>query len=218
MLQGDSDPSGKGKIRAKKASSKYNEEISSDSETEGFVSDVAHFALCINHSFYIWSWAECDCVSSLSPDIPRKRRSNEEHEYEETPQEKKLRLAKVYLDQLKEEGKPCAIYNMVWNDRIWLCIYCNTSSQQRKIKQKRTHLRQIWSLEDFKKKWWECLQCRRVYLPHETLTRSVFLPTTLLFSSLGSCFPSTSNSNPNPDGLIPLIYQRFFFIIIIALS
>lgn len=40
MLQGDGDASGKSKIRAKKASSKYNEEISSDSETERLVSDV----------------------------------------------------------------------------------------------------------------------------------------------------------------------------------
>lgn len=36
---------------------------------------------------------------------PKKRQSNEEYEYEETPQEKKLRLAKLYLEQLKEEGK-----------------------------------------------------------------------------------------------------------------
>ncbi|XP_034725083.1 U3 small nucleolar RNA-interacting protein 2 isoform X1 [Etheostoma cragini] len=38
-----------------------------------------------------------------SPVVPRKRQSNEEVDYEETPQEKKLRLAKLYLDQLKEE-------------------------------------------------------------------------------------------------------------------
>ncbi len=36
---------------------------------------------------------------------PKKRQTHEETEYEETPQEKKLRLAKLYLDQLKEEGK-----------------------------------------------------------------------------------------------------------------
>lgn len=29
----------------------------------------------------------------------------EEQDYEETPQEKKLRLAKLYIEQLKEEGK-----------------------------------------------------------------------------------------------------------------
>ncbi|KAA8593377.1 hypothetical protein FQN60_009493 [Etheostoma spectabile] len=40
-----------------------------------------------------------------SPVVPRKRQSNEEVDYEETPQEKKLRLAKLYLEQLKEEGK-----------------------------------------------------------------------------------------------------------------
>uniref|UniRef100_A0A3Q4BJN7 U3 small nucleolar RNA-interacting protein 2 n=1 Tax=Mola mola TaxID=94237 RepID=A0A3Q4BJN7_MOLML len=51
----------------RKPNSRYNEEISSDSETDG------------------------------------KRQSNKEHEYEETPQEKKLRLAKLYLDQLKED-------------------------------------------------------------------------------------------------------------------
>merc|ERR1711962_328264 len=68
----DGDSGGKSKMRAKKPNSKYNEEISSDSETE-------------------------------SPIEPRKRQSNEEVEYEETPQEKKLRLAKHYLEQLKEE-------------------------------------------------------------------------------------------------------------------
>lgn len=35
---------------------------------------------------------------------PKKRHPVEEQEYEETPQEKKLRLAKLYIDQLKEEG------------------------------------------------------------------------------------------------------------------
>uniref|UniRef100_A0A8C9YXX7 U3 small nucleolar RNA-interacting protein 2 n=1 Tax=Sander lucioperca TaxID=283035 RepID=A0A8C9YXX7_SANLU len=38
-----------------------------------------------------------------SPVVPRKRHSKEEIDYEETPQEKKLRLAKLYLEQLKEE-------------------------------------------------------------------------------------------------------------------
>ncbi|XP_049440555.1 U3 small nucleolar RNA-interacting protein 2 isoform X1 [Epinephelus fuscoguttatus] len=38
-----------------------------------------------------------------SPVVPRKRQSNEEIDYEETPQEKKLRLAKLYLEQLREE-------------------------------------------------------------------------------------------------------------------
>ncbi|XP_074533771.1 U3 small nucleolar RNA-interacting protein 2 isoform X2 [Halichoeres trimaculatus] len=37
------------------------------------------------------------------PAAPRKKASNEEQEFDETPQEKKLRLAKLYLDQLKEE-------------------------------------------------------------------------------------------------------------------
>uniref|UniRef100_A0AAQ5ZEX7 U3 small nucleolar RNA-interacting protein 2 n=1 Tax=Amphiprion ocellaris TaxID=80972 RepID=A0AAQ5ZEX7_AMPOC len=69
--KGDGDPAGKGKVRAKKPN-KYNEEISSESETE-------------------------------SPAVPKKRQSNEEHVYEETPQEKKLRLAKLYLEQLKDE-------------------------------------------------------------------------------------------------------------------
>ncbi|KAM7422730.1 hypothetical protein PAMA_010669 [Pampus argenteus] len=68
----DGDPGGKNKIRAKKTNSKYNEEISSDSETE-------------------------------SPIEPKKRQSKEDVEYEETPQEKKLRLAKLYLEQLKAE-------------------------------------------------------------------------------------------------------------------
>ncbi|XP_070700681.1 U3 small nucleolar RNA-interacting protein 2 isoform X1 [Pempheris klunzingeri] len=70
--KGDGDSGGKSKVREKKPNSKYNEEISSDSETE-------------------------------SPVVAKKRQSNEENEYEETPQEKKLRLAKRYLDQLRQE-------------------------------------------------------------------------------------------------------------------
>lgn len=70
--KGEGDATGKSKVLGKKASSKYNEEISSDSETEG-------------------------------PEVSRKRQSQEERDYGETPQEKKLRLAKLYLDQLKEE-------------------------------------------------------------------------------------------------------------------
>ncbi|KAM6980715.1 U3 small nucleolar RNA-interacting protein 2 [Aplochiton taeniatus] len=58
--------------KSKKISSRHNEEISSDSETE-------------------------------SPALAKKRKSNLEEEYDETPQEKKLRLAKLYLDQLRDE-------------------------------------------------------------------------------------------------------------------
>nr|XP_057937633.1 U3 small nucleolar RNA-interacting protein 2 isoform X2 [Doryrhamphus excisus] len=68
--KGDGDSGGK--VKSKKLNSKYNEEISSDSETE-------------------------------SPVVGKKRQSKNEHEYDETPQEKKLRLAKLYLSQLKEE-------------------------------------------------------------------------------------------------------------------
>ncbi|XP_071383110.1 U3 small nucleolar RNA-interacting protein 2 isoform X1 [Centroberyx affinis] len=68
----DGDSGGNSKGRAKKPNSKYNEEISSDSEAE-------------------------------SPAVHKKRQANEEHEYEETPQEKKLRLAKHYLEQLRDE-------------------------------------------------------------------------------------------------------------------
>lgn len=45
-LQGDGGPGGKSKIRAKKPSSKYNEEISSDSETERSVSDAVLLDRC----------------------------------------------------------------------------------------------------------------------------------------------------------------------------
>lgn len=45
-----------------------------------------------------------------SPEVSRKRQSQEDRDYGETPQEKKLRLAKLYLDQLKEEGKPRATH------------------------------------------------------------------------------------------------------------
>ena len=36
---------------------------------------------------------------------PRKRQPVVQQGYDETPQEKKLRLAKLYIDQLKEEGE-----------------------------------------------------------------------------------------------------------------
>ncbi|XP_078517271.1 U3 small nucleolar RNA-interacting protein 2 isoform X2 [Lissotriton helveticus] len=58
----------------KKIVSRHNEEISSDSETEGFPEHEK-----------------------------RKKGRNEEEEIEETPQEKKLRLAKQYLEQLREQ-------------------------------------------------------------------------------------------------------------------
>lgn len=41
VLQGDGESGKTSKVRTKKPNSRYNEEISSDSETEGLVSDVA---------------------------------------------------------------------------------------------------------------------------------------------------------------------------------
>ncbi|XP_061583280.1 U3 small nucleolar RNA-interacting protein 2 isoform X2 [Cololabis saira] len=70
--KGDGGADGKNKLRAKKPNAKYNEEISSDSETE-------------------------------SPVVSKKRQVHAENDFDETPQDKKLRLAKLYLDQLKEE-------------------------------------------------------------------------------------------------------------------
>ncbi|XP_037535279.1 U3 small nucleolar RNA-interacting protein 2 isoform X2 [Nematolebias whitei] len=71
--KGDGGSGGNIKLIAKKNIHKFNEEISSDSETE-------------------------------SPAVTKRRRqAKEEIKYEETPQEKKLRLAKLYLEQLKEE-------------------------------------------------------------------------------------------------------------------
>uniref|UniRef100_A0A8D3BUF3 U3 small nucleolar RNA-interacting protein 2 n=1 Tax=Scophthalmus maximus TaxID=52904 RepID=A0A8D3BUF3_SCOMX len=67
-------PKRKSKVRAKKPNAKFNEEISSDSEAERWIS-CAHF-----------------CELQPVEDI----------DYAETPQEKKLRLAKLYLEQLKE--------------------------------------------------------------------------------------------------------------------
>ncbi|KAM9408730.1 U3 small nucleolar RNA-interacting protein 2 isoform 2-T2 [Pholidichthys leucotaenia] len=72
-VQSDGDSAESKKVQAKKHNSKLNEEISSDSETE------SHAAL------------------------EKKPSKEKEIEYDETPQEKKLRLAKLYLEQLKEE-------------------------------------------------------------------------------------------------------------------
>lgn len=53
--------------------------------------------------------SDSGCVFILfflcSPNMSKKRQAKEEIEFEETPQEKKLRLAKLYLEQLKEEGR-----------------------------------------------------------------------------------------------------------------
>uniref|UniRef100_A0A665TQ70 U3 small nucleolar RNA-interacting protein 2 n=1 Tax=Echeneis naucrates TaxID=173247 RepID=A0A665TQ70_ECHNA len=65
FIKSKSNPKLSKKGKNTKPNSKYNVEISSDSDTEG--------------------------------------QANEENEYDETPQEKKLRLAKLYLEQLKEE-------------------------------------------------------------------------------------------------------------------
>uniref|UniRef100_A0A663F3N0 U3 small nucleolar RNA-interacting protein 2 n=1 Tax=Aquila chrysaetos chrysaetos TaxID=223781 RepID=A0A663F3N0_AQUCH len=42
-----------------------------------------------------------------SPSLGRRRREAAEEEVEETPQEKKLRLAKLYLEQLRQHGESC---------------------------------------------------------------------------------------------------------------
>lgn len=56
--------------------------------------------------------------------MPRKRQSHEEAEYAETPQEKKLRLAKLYLDQLKEEGElVLSIRHGGANITVSACVY-----------------------------------------------------------------------------------------------
>ncbi|TNN84402.1 U3 small nucleolar RNA-interacting protein 2 [Liparis tanakae] len=85
MIDGDS--AVKSKLRAKKANSRRNEEISSDSETE-------------------------------SPVVSRKRQPKEQIDYDETPQEKKLRLAKLYLDQLRDEEDDKAEDNTFETDLI----------------------------------------------------------------------------------------------------
>lgn len=138
VLQGEGDATGRGKVLGKKAGSKYNEEISSDSETEGLVSDIAlTFKCCTSHSFTFFKIGlqrlSCTMIVTVfclrSPEVSRKRQSQEERDYGETPQEKKLRLAKLYLDQLKEEGKPCATHSGIfWNVRIGQCVHCYMSS------------------------------------------------------------------------------------------
>lgn len=37
-------------------------------------------------------------------DPSRRKQDDEDYEIDETPQDKKLRLAKLYLEQLREEG------------------------------------------------------------------------------------------------------------------
>lgn len=72
----------------KKAGSKLNEEISSDSETESFTEEK------------------------------RKKKQDEDEEIEETAQEKKLRLAKLYLEQLRQHEEENAEQDAFQNDLI----------------------------------------------------------------------------------------------------
>lgn len=85
----------------KKPNSKYNEEISSESETERFVSGAV-LGWIQQSTTLILAIYICFFYSNVEP---KKRHPIEEQENEETPQEKKLRLAKLYIDQLKEEGE-----------------------------------------------------------------------------------------------------------------
>lgn len=49
-----------------------------------------------------------DSIPSSHSLAPRKTEEEEEEELEETAQEKKLRLAKLYLEQLRQQGEPLA--------------------------------------------------------------------------------------------------------------
>lgn len=52
------------------------------------------------------------CAPSRSPAFspaPRRTEEEEQEELEETAQEKKLRLAKLYLEQLRQQGGPLAL-------------------------------------------------------------------------------------------------------------
>lgn len=85
--------------------------------------------ICINQN-------ECLFYSNVEP---KKRRPVEEQEYEETPQEKKLRLAKLYIDQLKEEGEFA----------LWIKIYNFTQYKHGYLLYKITFLRGTES------RWWD---------------------------------------------------------------
>lgn len=64
---------------------------------------------------------------------PKRRQSNQETEYDETPQEKKLRLAKLYLDQLKEEGKlvlPLQHGGINFTISTCMCLLCDLISSE----------------------------------------------------------------------------------------
>lgn len=45
------------------------------------------------------------CLCSDEMQVRKQKEAEEDEEIEETPQEKKLRLAKLYLEQLREEGQ-----------------------------------------------------------------------------------------------------------------
>lgn len=128
LLKGDGGSGGKSKVRAKKPTSKYNEEISSDSETERLISD----GLTWGYALMAASWYRFQKKNITnrfllhSPVVTKKRQSNEENDYAETPQEKKLRLAKLYLDQLKEEGKHLSStrHRDLTLQCMRVCIYC----------------------------------------------------------------------------------------------
>lgn len=82
---------------------------------------------------------------------PKKRRPAEEQEYEETPQEKKLRLAKLYIDQLKEEGEFA----------LWIKIYNFTQYKHGYLLDKITFLRGTESRWRDVWKWFGCWETSR---------------------------------------------------------
>lgn len=96
--------------RQSKLSKRLNEEISSDSENERW--EVASswpsatpFSDCI-FRLSISNVVACKLPFCCSSDqVVKKQRKDGDEEIEETAQEKKLRLAKLYLDQLREEGE-----------------------------------------------------------------------------------------------------------------
>lgn len=90
-------PGAEGRPRAA-AGRPVDEEVSSDSEPEGYGLRRG----CVGGGAGAGAGAHT-CLRSAS--LGRRRREAAEEEVEETPQEKKLRLAKLYLEQLRQYGE-----------------------------------------------------------------------------------------------------------------
>lgn len=86
----------------------------------------------------MWSLLRLFYCFFYSPQVSKKK-DVEEERFDETAQEKKLRLAKLYLDQLREEGeKTCGMTSHFCHTVCFSCV------GPRKLRQQFIHSNNTW--------------------------------------------------------------------------